>query len=77
MGIGKVQGRAALAAIRAVTTRSNAREQVADAVTILNEWLSKRDAQDAAAFQGFAESKPSQFDTYVQGLAEPTVDQSP
>lgn len=77
MGIGKQQGRACLQAIRAGTNRANARAQVADAVSILNEWLAKRDVQDAAALQGFAESKPTQFDNYVEALPEPTVDQTP
>jgi hypothetical protein len=77
MGIGRQQGRAALQAIRAATNRANARDEVAQAVAILNEWLSKRDMQDAAALQGFADSRTTQFDNFVQALPEPTVDQTP
>lgn len=82
MGIGRQQGRAALTAIRAATTRAattraEARQQVADAITILNEWLVKRDLQDAGAFAGFAADRPSQFNTFVGTLPEPTVDQTP
>lgn len=77
MGIGRQQGRAALTAIRAATTRAQAREQVADAISILNEWLSKRDTQDSAAFAGFAADRPTQFSNFVDALPEPTVDQTP
>jgi hypothetical protein len=77
MGIGRQQGRAALTAIRAGTNRANARQQVADAAAILQEWLNKRDLQDAEALSGFAISRPTQYDNFVDTLPEPTVDQSP
>lgn len=77
MGIGRQQGRACLAAIRAGTNRANARSQVADAINILQEWLAKRDVQDAESYRGFAESRPTQFDNFVDALPEPTVDQTP
>lgn len=77
MGIGKQEGRACLAAIRAGTNRANSRAQVADAIAILQEWLTKKDVQDAEAFAGFAASRPSQYDTFLAALPEPTVDQTP
>lgn len=77
MGIGKKQGRDALTAIRAGTTREEARGEVADAVSILNEWISKRDKQDTKAKEDFAASQATQFATFVAALPEPTVDQTP
>lgn len=77
MGIGRVQARADLAAIRAVTTRAQMRDEVAAAVGVLQDWLAKRDAQDAQAVSDFATSKPGQFSTFVAALPDIVPDQTP
>jgi len=77
MGIGRTQARAALAAIKAGTTRATMRLQVAESIEVMQGWLIRRDAQDAAAEAGFAASRPAQFDTFVDSLPEVPVDQTP
>lgn len=77
MGVGRVQARALLVAVKAATNRTQMRAQVADAVNLLNDWLARRDAQDNAALAGFAADKPAQFNTYVDSLPEIQADQTP
>jgi hypothetical protein len=77
MGIGRVEARAALAAIKAGTNRAHLRGQVADCIDLLNHWLAARDAQDASALAGFADDKPAQFNSFVAALPDPPVDQTP
>jgi hypothetical protein len=77
MGIGRVQARALIAAVKAGANRTQCRVQIGDAVNLLNDWLAKRDVQDAAAVVGFAADKPAQFNTFVDSLPEIPVDQTP
>lgn len=70
MPIGRIQARAAIDAIRAGTTRANRREEVAALVNAGNEWLAKRDAQDAATPADFAKSKGAQFNAFVAALPD-------
>lgn len=55
-------------------TRAQLRKYVAALVDAGNEWLSKRDAQDAAAPAGFAESRQAQFKSYVDALPDVSLD---
>lgn len=77
MGIGRAQARALVTAVKAGTTRAQMRGQMADAINLLNDWLAKRDAQDAAAHAGFAADRPAQFNTFVDALPDIPVDQTP
>ena len=77
MGIGRVQARAAIDAIRAGTTRAQMRQQVAEAAELLQGWLIRRDAQDVEALPAFAASKQAQFNTFVAALPDVPVDQTP
>jgi hypothetical protein len=66
---------AAFAAFKATTpTRAQKRRYVAALVTAGQEWLAKHDAQENAAAQDFAASKPGQFDAFVGALPEPVLD---
>ena len=66
---------AAFAAFKATSpTRVQRRRYVAALVTAGQEWLAKHDAQDNAAAQVFADSKPAQFSTFVDALPEPALD---
>lgn len=73
MGIGRQEARALLANVKAGTTRATRRDEVAAAVDLLNEWLSKRDAQDAEAAGDFAATKAGQFRTLVDALPDPDL----
>lgn len=77
MGIGRQQARALLDAVKAGTTRADRRAEVAAAVDLLNEWLAKRDAQDAAAAGNFAATKKAQFSTFVDALSDPDLAPDP
>lgn len=76
MGVGRAQGRASLVAILALP-RAAQRQQVADEITLLNDWLARRDAQDDAAKDAFAAGLPGAYATFVAGLPDPPVDQTP
>lgn len=67
---------AALAAFRAATSpnRTQRRKYVAAIVDAGNEWLAKQDRQDADAPAGFAATRQGQFNTYVDGLPDVTLD---
>ncbi len=77
MGIGRVQARALLDAVKAGTNRAQMRVQVAEAAELLQGWLIRRDAQDAEAFPAFAGSRQAQFNTFVAALPDVPVDQTP
>ena len=51
-------------------TRAQMRKYVAALVDAGNEWLAKRDAQDAAAPADFAASKQGQFNAFVDALPD-------
>lgn len=55
-------------------TRAQVRRYVAALTDAGQEWLAKRDAQDAAATTGFAASRTAQFATYVAALPDVTLD---
>lgn len=67
---------AAFAAFRATTTptRAQRRKYVAAMVTWGNEWLARFDAQENSAAQGFADSRPAQFSTFVDALPDVVPD---
>ena len=78
MGIGRQQARALIDAVRAGTAnRKQLRAQVGDAIDLLNDFTRKLDNQEAAAHADFAASRPGQFNTFVDALAEPAIDQTP
>ena len=77
MGIGRTQARAALSVILGATPRAQQRAMVAECVTLMHEWLAKRDAQDAASAADFATAEPAQFATFVAALPDTPVDQTP
>ena len=70
MGIGRQSARDLIAAVKAVTTREQMRDQVGDAVNVLQEWLAKRDAQDVALPAEFAATKAAQFKTFTDALPD-------
>lgn len=76
MGVGRQQGRASLAVILALP-RPQQRAQVAEEIALLNDWLAKRDSQDATARDGFAAGLPGAFAAFVAALPDPPVDQTP
>lgn len=71
MTIGKQQGRAALDAIKAGTTRAQRRAEVADAAQLLTDWLAKFDSQDNTAAAAFAATKTAQYKTFTDALPDP------
>jgi len=78
MGIGRIQARAALAAIKAgVAGRQKTRDQVADAASLLQDWLGKFDAQENAAIPQFIVSKQTQFDNFIDALPDVPPDPTP
>lgn len=77
MGIGRQEARALLANVKAGTTRADRRAEVAAAVDVLNEWLARRDAQDASAAGDFAATKAGQFKTFVDALPDPGLAPDP
>lgn len=78
MGIGRQQARTLIDAIRAGTaSRKQLRNQVGDAVDLLNDFIAKLDRQEATATTDFAASRQGQFNTFVDALAEPPIDQTP
>lgn len=75
MSLGRDQFLAALAAIKAgTTTRAQRRRQVAALVTAGQEWLARHDTQSNASAQAFADSKPAQYQTFLDALPAVTVD---
>lgn len=76
MGVGRAQGRAAMTAILALP-RGQQRQQVADCIALLNDWLAKKDAQDAKATADFAVDRSALFASFVASLPDPPVDQTP
>jgi hypothetical protein len=75
MGIGRQAAKDLITAVKAATTRARMRDQIGDAVNVLQEWLAKRDAQDAAAPADFAASKAGQFKAHLDAL--PDVELAP
>lgn len=54
-------------------TRAQKRKYVAALVDRASEWLSKFDAQEAAAPANFAASKQAQFNAHLDALGEPEL----
>ncbi len=78
MGIGRVQARALIDAVRAGTSsRAQLREELVDAINLLQTKLTGLAVQLATAERDFAASKPGQFNTFVDALPEPPTDQTP
>jgi len=79
MGVGKQQGKATIDAIKAdpsVTNKQHLRNQIADAITILQVKLYALDMQLNQAASDFAVSKQTQYDNFVNALpdvGDPTV----
>jgi hypothetical protein len=66
-----------LAAFKAANpgaTRAQVRRYVASLHDASGEWLSKRDAQDSAAFADFAASRQALFKAFTDALPEPSID---
>jgi hypothetical protein len=61
----------------ATPTRAQLRKYVAALVTRGQEWLAKRDAQDASAASDFAASKAAQFSNFTDALPDPTLSVAP
>jgi len=70
MGIGRQSAKDLITAVKAATTREQMRVQIGDAVNVLQEWLAKRDAQDAAAPADFAATKQAQFKAHLDSLPD-------
>ena len=78
MGIGRQAARTLIDSVRAGTAnRKQLRTQMGDAIDLLRDFADKLDRQEAAALGDFAASKAGQFSTFVDGLAEPPIDQTP
>lgn len=60
--------------VSATPTRDQLRAYVAAIVDAGNEWLRKRAASDTTALAGFAVSKQAQFNTFLDGVADPVLD---
>ncbi len=70
--------RAALATFKATNpTRLQLRKFVAALVNAGNEWLTAHDRQEATAAQLFADSRSSQFASFVAALPEVTLGPDP
>lgn len=54
-------------------TRAQKRKYVAALVNAGNEWLAKFDADESAAPVAFAATRAGQFNTFVDGIADPTL----
>lgn len=77
MGIGRQSAMDLVTAVKAATTREQMRAEIADAVTALNEWLNKRDTQDAAAAADFAAQQAAQFQLFQAALPDVVLDAAP
>lgn len=78
MGIGRQQARSLIDAVRAGTVnRRRLREEVGDAINLLQDFSARLDAQASTAEKDFAASRQGQFNTFVDSLAEPPIDQTP
>lgn len=74
MSLGRDQFILALAAIRTGTGNRRAlRRQVANLVNAGNEWLARFDAQQNAAPQSFADSRPAALNTLLDAQPEVTI----
>lgn len=71
MSIGKQGARDLITTLKAGTAgKQELRDQLADAVNVLQVKMNALDIQLATAAQSFAESKPAQFNTYLAGLPD-------
>jgi hypothetical protein len=78
MGIGRQQARALIDAVRTGTAnRRRLREEIGDAINLLQDLTAKLDVQAAGAERDFAASRSAQFNTFVDALPEPPTDQTP
>ena len=79
MGAGKQHGKAVIDALKAdvsIDTKQKLRNQIADAITVLQVKLYALDMQLNQAASDFAVSKQNQFDNFVNALpdvGDPTV----
>jgi hypothetical protein len=78
MGIGRVQARALIDAVRTGTAnRRRLREELGDAINVLQDLTAKLDVQAAGAEKAFAADRPAQFSTFLDAQPLPDVDQTP
>lgn len=71
MGIGRQGAKDLLVALRTGTTgKRRLREEIIDAVAVLSDKLIAMESQRHQALTGFAESRQSQFDTFIDALSE-------
>jgi hypothetical protein len=78
MGIGRAQARALIDAVRTGTpNRRRLREELGDAIDVLQDLTAKLDAQRATAERDFAADRPGQFSTFLDAQPIPDVDQAP
>jgi hypothetical protein len=77
MGIGRQQARALIDAVRTGTAnRRRLREELGDAINLLQDLTAKLDVQAAGAEKAFAADRQGAFNTFVDALPEPPVDQT-
>jgi hypothetical protein len=78
MGIGRQQARALIDAVRTGTpNRRRLKEELEDAINLLQDLKAKLDVQEATAEKAFAADRQGAFNTFVDALPEPPVDQTP
>jgi hypothetical protein len=78
MGIGRQQARTLIDAVRTGTaTRRRLREELGDAIAVIQDLAAKLDAQRATAERDFAADRPGQFNSFVDAQPLPDVDQTP
>jgi hypothetical protein len=78
MGIGRQAARTLLTTIKAgAGNRVALRNQVAEALELLHEWLGRFDAQANQAPALFAADRQGQFNTFVAALPDVEPDTTP
>jgi hypothetical protein len=77
MGIGRQSAKDLIVAVKAATNRDQMRVQIGEAVNVLQEWLSKRDAQDTTATADFAATKAAQFKAHLDAIPDVVLDPDP
>ncbi len=78
MGIGRQEAKTLIDNVRAGTgNRTAFRDQLVEALVLLQNKVFMLDQQLASAQKDFAASKQGQFNTFVDALPEPPTDQTP
>jgi hypothetical protein len=78
MGIGRQQARALIDSVRTGTpNRRRLKEELEDAINLLQDFKAKLDVQEANAEKAFAADRRGAFNTFVDALPEPPTDQTP